>query len=119
FVHNFLSRDVAVYDTRQLVASSGFAPRLLQRVPTTATEPLSADVLRGKQLFYLARDPRIDRDGYIACASCHLDGGHDGRTWDFTDRGEGLRNTIPLVGRAGMGHGRVHWTANVDEIQAF
>jgi mono/diheme cytochrome c family protein len=39
--------------------------------------------------------------------------------WDFTQAGEGLRNTISLVGRAGMKHGRVHWTANFDEIQDF
>lgn len=45
--------------------------------------------------------------------------GHDGRTWDFTDRGEGLRNTTDLRGRAGTGHGRVHWSANFDEIQDF
>jgi hypothetical protein len=44
-------------------------------------------------------------DAYISCAACHNDGGHDGRTWDFTGFGEGLRNTISLRGRAG-GHGR-------------
>ncbi|HEY0821083.1 MAG TPA: PKD domain-containing protein, partial [Rhizobacter sp.] len=33
--------------------------------------------------------------------------------------GEGLRNTTTLVGRRGMGHGRVHWTGNFDEIQDF
>jgi len=39
--------------------------------------------------------------------------------WDFTQRGEGLRRTINLQGRQGMGHGRVHWTANFDELQDF
>lgn len=48
-----------------------------------------------------------------------LDGGHDGRTFDFTQRGEGLRNTTDLRGRGGMAHGNVHWTANFDEIQDF
>jgi mono/diheme cytochrome c family protein len=43
----------------------------------------------------------------------------DGRTWDFSQAGEGLRNTIDLRGRAGMGHGPVHWSANFDEIQDF
>ena len=38
------------------------------------------------------------------CVLSH-DGGHDGQTWDFTGRGEGLRNTIDLRGRAGMQHG--------------
>src|SRR5690606_4783893 len=33
--------------------------------------------------------------------------------------GEGFRNTTSLLGRRGMGHGRVHWSANFDEIQDF
>ena len=45
--------------------------------------------------------------------------GHDGRTWDFTDLGEGLRNTISLVGRGGPDHGPLHWTANFDEVHDF
>jgi cytochrome c peroxidase len=61
----------------------------------------------------------MSRDGYLSCASCHLDGTHDGQVWDFTQVGEGLRNTIDLTGRAGTGHGNVHWTANFDEIQDF
>jgi hypothetical protein len=48
-----------------------------------------------------------------------LDADEDGRIWDFTDRGEGLRNTISMQGRRGMGHGFVHWSANFDEIQDF
>jgi len=92
---------------------------VLATISTVSNETLSAQVLLGKQIFYNAKDSRMNLDSYISCASCHLDGGHDGRVWDFTDRGEGLRNTITLVGRAGMGHGRVHWTANFDEIQDF
>ena len=37
--------------------------------------------------------------------------------WDFTGRGEGLRNTVTLHGRGGTAHGNVHWSANFDEIQ--
>jgi CxxC motif-containing protein (DUF1111 family) len=59
------------------------------------------------------------RDGYIACASCHPDGTHDGLTWDFTSRGEGLRNTITLEGRGGTAMGFLHWSANFDEVQDF
>lgn len=80
---------------------------------------LKRSLLTGKRLFYDAGDPRISKDGYLSCASCHLDGEHDGRVWDFSDRGEGLRNTISLEGRRGTGHGRVHWSANFDEIQDF
>ena len=55
----------------------------------------------------------------MSCASCHNDGGHDGRVWDLTAQGEGLRNTIALRGRAGMGQGFLHWSNNFDEVQDF
>jgi cytochrome c peroxidase len=118
-VHNFMSRTVSVYDASGVTDSTTFALPLRASVSVVANETLSPQVLRGKQLFYDASDPRMNEDGYLSCASCHLDGGQDGRTWDFTDRGEGLRNTISLVGRRGTGHGNVHWTANFDEIQDF
>jgi cytochrome c peroxidase len=86
---------------------------------TVATEPLSAELLLGARLFDDSADPRLSRDGYIACAHCHLDGLDDHRTWDFTDRGEGLRNTIDLSGRMGEGHGPIHWSGNFDELEDF
>src|SRR5262249_28660907 len=34
---------------------------------------------------------------YVACGSCHADfGGQDGRTWDFSQFGASLRNTMDL-----------------------
>ena len=48
----------------------------------------------------------------------HNEGGGDGRVWDFTNFGEGLRNTINLFGR-NADHGNLHWTANFDEVQDF
>ena len=51
-----------------------------------ASAPLVAD---GK--VYIGNE-----DGYLSCATCHLDGGHDGRVWDFTGRGEGLRNVVMI-----------------------
>jgi YVTN family beta-propeller protein len=118
YVHDFMDRTVGVHDLSRL---TGFGESAMPRVATVSTvgaERLAADVLRGKQFFYDARDPRLARDGYLSCASCHADGGHDGRTWDLTGRGEGLRNTIALRGRAG-GQGRLHWSANFDEVQDF
>ena len=50
----------------------------IQALPSVGTEQLPSNVLRGKQLFYDARDPRLARDSYMSCASCHNDGGHDG-----------------------------------------
>ncbi len=118
-VQNFMSRSVSVIDLTPLMLNGRFALPAAQVVGTVGTERLAANVLRGKQLFYDARDPRLSRDSYMSCASCHNDGGHDGRTWDLTGHGEGLRNTISLRGRAGMAQGRLHWSNNFDEVQDF
>ena len=75
---------------------------------------------RASSFFYDAQDPRLARDKYLSCASCHNDGGQDGRVWDLTGFGEGLRNTINLRGRAGaQGQGFLHWSGNFDEVQDF
>ena len=121
FVQNFLGRSVTVRDAAPLLDENRFTLPTLPASPvsTVAAEPLPPQVLLGKQIFYHASDPRMSADGYISCATCHLDGGSDGRVWDFTGRGEGLRRTNDLRGRSGLGHGRVHWSANFDEIQDF
>lgn len=119
FVHHFMGRSVKVYDTTQIRDGIGFSMPLIGQIDTVSSEKLPEPTFTGKQIFYNAGDSRMSSDSYISCASCHDDGGHDGRTWDFTERGEGFRNTTTLRGRSGMGHGRVHWTANFDEIQDF
>lgn len=115
YAYAWLDREVRAWDH----ALPGDVPRARWAVSTVEAEPLDPEVLAGKRLFYDSGDTRIAKDGYIACASCHLDGRDDGMTWDFTDRGEGLRNTISLVGRAGVGMGPLHWSANFDEVQDF
>jgi YVTN family beta-propeller protein len=119
FVNNFLGRSVGVYDIAAVLSAQSFAARPLATVAAVAAEPLPEAVLRGKRLFYNAADRRMSRDNYMSCASCHADGGDDGMVWDFTQRGEGLRRTPSLLGRQGLGHGRVHWSANFDELQDF
>ncbi len=43
---------------------------------------------------------------YVTCSTCHADfGGQDGRTWDFSQFGASLRNTMDLRGRAGFSPG--------------
>ena len=95
-----------------------------QTIAAASGEVLPPGVLLGKRLFYFAGNApdgqnAMSFEGYISCASCHIDGAHDGRTWDFTQRGEGFRNTTDLRGRSGMLHGNVHWSANFDEIEDF
>ncbi len=118
-VLNSLSREVSYYDVADLLAGRRNAVTRVAQVSTVEREVLDALVLEGKRLFHDASDDRMSRDNYISCASCHFEGGEDGRTWDFTQSGEGLRNTIALAGRGGAAHGRVHWTANFDEVQDF
>jgi hypothetical protein len=116
YVDAQLSRELVVYDVSDMRALRATP---IARVPTVVTEPLSRQLLVGKRLFHDAADPRLTRDGYVACAHCHPDGDEDGLVWDFTDRGEGLRNTLSLLGRAGTGDGPIHWSGNFDEVQDF
>lgn len=119
YVNSFLSRSVVVLDAANVLASTAFSLEKIAEIQVSSAEKLAPGVLLGKQIFYDASDLRMAKDGYISCAACHLDGFEDGRVWDFTDRGEGLRNTTSLLGRRGVGQGRLHWSANFDEVQDF
>ncbi|MCM2679208.1 cellulose binding domain-containing protein [Echinimonas agarilytica] len=119
FVKNFMGRSVSVLDADALLTSGTRSLPLVTTINTVSSEALSSQVLAGKKVFYNAADTRMALDGYLTCATCHTEGDSDGQVWDFSDRGEGLRNTIALNGRGGMAHGRVHWSANFDEIQDF
>ena len=119
YVHNFMSRSVTSYDVSELVDGTGEDVTDLAAYSAVASEALAANVLLGKQHFYDAQDIRLALEEYISCASCHNDGAQDGRVWDLTGFGEGLRNTVDLRGRAGLAHGPLHWSANFDEVQDF
>ncbi|HXU03651.1 MAG TPA: hypothetical protein VN903_21950, partial [Polyangia bacterium] len=120
FVQGALSRDVLVYDMSALLDDfDGSTPPLLVTIPAVTAEKLAPQILAGKKIFHDASDIRMDDEGYISCGSCHFEGIDDGRVYDFSTRGEGLRNTIALLGRKGTGQGRLNWTATLDEIQDF
>jgi len=108
YVSNYLGRSVSVLS----VANPGTAS-VLGTVAVTS-EPLPAGVLNGKKLFFTARG-RLSTDNRIACISCHPDAAHDGRDWNFTPLGEGIRSTTDIRGIHDSG--AVHWTANMDELQ--
>lgn len=103
YVMSYLSRAVTVLDLQGLA--------VIATVPVVG-ETLPADVLRGKQLFNSAGDPRMARGGWVACASCHLDGGADGVTWLFPD---GPRQSPPLWNASQTLPW--HWSAALDEPQ--
>jgi hypothetical protein len=78
---------------------------------------LPPEVLLGKQIFSNSSDVRMTKEGYLTCTTCHFDGVDDGQVWDFTSRGEGLRNTIALRGRRGAGQGNMQWSGTFNEVQ--
>lgn len=115
FIDAYMSRELVVHDARVF---DDPVPALA-RLAIASKEPLDPQVLRGKQLFNDSADPRLSKDSYIACAHCHLEGESDLQVWDFTERGEGLRDTHALNGHAGAGDGPIHWSGNFDEVQDF
>lgn len=103
YVMSYLSRSLTVLDL--------FQQRWLAEV-TVTPETLDPALLRGKILFNNASDPRLSRQSWISCASCHPDGGSDTVTWAFPD---GPRQTPAL-----WNSGKTlpwHWSAALDEPQ--
>lgn len=119
YVQNFMDRTITIHDVGAIMDGLETVPTIAATLNCVTTDKLSAQVRTGKQLFYDSKDERLALQQYISCAACHNDGGQDGRVWDFTQFGEGLRNTTTLRGKAGLGHGPLHWTGNFDEVQDF
>jgi len=120
FVQGSLSRDILVYDLKPMLERfDGSTPAQLATIPAVAQEKVDLQILSGKKIFHDASDERMDNEGYISCGSCHFEGIDDGRVYDFSTRGEGLRNTVALLGRRGTKQGRLNWAATLDEVQDF
>lgn len=102
YVANSLAGTVSVVDTTSFAVS----PTIL-----ASTIPLPPALLNGKRLFNSSDDPRLARAQWIACSSCHFEGEHDGRTWQFGFAGP--RNTTSLHGMAQAYP--LRWSAEWDE----
>ncbi len=87
YINNTLEGTVSVVDTAALTVT--------EKIPVTDI-PLPPLLLLGKRLFHSSDDPRMANAQWIACSTCHFDGGHDGRTWTFGFAGP--RNTTSLMG---------------------
>ena len=105
YVHNALSDDLSVIDLDALVERT--------RIPVT-TSPLPPDVLAGKILFHSSDRVELAKDQWISCASCHFEGGHDGRTWIFS---EGPRNTTTIKGLSATAP--FHWSGDRTDLFDF
>lgn len=123
YVLNVLSRTVSVLDL-----TAGSVLRELTVTPLTG-EPLSPTLLRGASLFHTSNEDAVSRNRKVACASCHLNGEHDGRTWDLQHLpgNHGPRQTQTLAGLAATfgavdpatGWGQLHRSGDRDEVQDF
>ena len=103
YVLNALSDDVSVLDLGTQTE--------LRRI-SVAESPLPTEVRRGKILFFSSDRPELARDQWVSCASCHLEGEADGRTWPFDD---GPRNTPVILGLADSAP--FHWSG--DRLDLF
>lgn len=105
YVSNALDFEVGIYDGKTM--------RPVGKSIKVCDPPKTPEWVRGKVLFSTANPPLTTRR-WIACASCHPDGNHDGRTWNNP---EGMRRTTALFG---MAHTHpLHWSADRDEAQDF
>ena len=102
FVNNTLSGTLSVVDALTL--------QVIGEVETTEI-PTAQSLLNGKRIFNDSSRPELARDSWIACATCHFDGEHDGRTWFFAD---GPRNSPSLLGVADTPP--FHWSGDLDEL---
>jgi len=103
WVNNTLSGTVSVIDVLE--------KRVVDTIAVTAI-PLDPSILNGKILFNTSNSTALAKDRWISCASCHFDGGTDGRTWFFRD---GPRNTTSLFGVGDTLP--MHWSGDLDELQ--
>ena len=103
YIDNTLSGNVSVID----LASSTVIDTM-----SATTIPLDPSILNGKILFNTSNRTDLAKDRWMSCATCHFDGGTDGRTWFFRD---GPRNTPPLFGVAETMP--MHWSGDLDELQ--
>jgi YVTN family beta-propeller protein len=126
YVANLLSRSVSVLDVTSWAASIEL--RRIAVTPSTV-EPLSASFRNGERLFHSSHDARVSSNRKVACGSCHLYGGDDGRAWEneHLTGAHGPRPTQSILGvGASMGPidpptglGQLHRSGDRDEVQDF
>jgi DNA-binding beta-propeller fold protein YncE len=123
YVYNLLSRDVSAVDL------DGWTE--LKRIGVTPLtgETFAPEVLAGAKIFHTSDDLRVSQNNKVACASCHINAEHDGRTWAF-HRLPGLHGPRAVPSLLGLGRtfgprdpvtglGQLHRSGDRDEVQDF
>jgi YVTN family beta-propeller protein len=112
YVNNTLAGTVSVIDTGQYTVT---------QVITVTHIPLPAVLLQGKRLFHSSARPDLAQARWISCNTCHVEGEHDGRTWQIQYLGQVPpggkpvipRNTTSLLGM--IETYPLRWSAEWDE----
>ena len=102
-VNNTLDETISIIDGNSLV--------LIEHIRVAEMDK-SSQLIQGQRLFNNSDDPRLAKDQWIACATCHFEGGNDGASWFFPD---GKRNTPSLFNS--IQTAPFHWNGDLDEIQ--
>lgn len=94
------------------------------QVVVQSREPATLEVLGGS-VIELSKESRADtgvalfhmNSGFgVACASCHPEGGEDGRVWNFTESGP--RRTQSFAGGLGS-TAPFHWSGDVEDMSTL
>jgi YVTN family beta-propeller protein len=90
YVNNTLGGTVSVIDT---------AAYAVTQVITVTENPLPAVLLQGKRLFHSSARTDLAQARWISCNTCHIEGEHDGRTWQIQYLGEVPPGATPIITR--------------------
>lgn len=90
YVNNTLAGTISVIDTA--------AYAVMDEIAVT-TIPLPPLLLEGKRLFFSSARPDLARAAWISCNTCHIEGEHDGRTWQLQYTGAVPAGAQPVITR--------------------
>lgn len=131
-VYNKLSSTISLIDPGR--------GAVVGEIQLASHNPIAADALRGRGLFY---DSRSSGNGTVCCGSCHFDADIDGVAWDLGDPSGSMQMVLgsaPSIGEPGgverllhpmkgpmvtqslrgiAGAGPFHWRGDKATIQEF
>lgn len=90
YVNNALAGTISVIDAETYTVTG---------VITSTKIPLPPLLLNGKRLFHSSARPELSQARWIACNTCHIEGEHDGRTWQLQFLGEVPVGVTPVIPR--------------------
>lgn len=90
YVNNTLAGEVSVIDANNYT---------LQETIQATQIPLPPILLRGKQIFHSSARGDLSRANWISCNTCHIEGEHDGRTWQLQFLGSVPAGAEPVIKR--------------------